>query len=340
MNAQIATGHVMRCLSIADALKKIGVRSVFISADDIPAELVKSRGYEIRVLGTDWNNMEEETDRLLIVTDTDSEDKNSSKPVLFVDSYQVTADYFRKTGEHFFTIYTDDMMDTAYPVDMLLCYAVYAKRDAFEELYKKADIRLPKLLTGTDYAPMRDMFAGCGKHVIRDNIENILIMTGGTDKYNMLDALLEKIAAENPEVDFTAICGLLYPGREILIRKYADADNIHIIAPVNNIRDYYEQADVVITAGGTTLYELCAVGTPAITFSFADNQLLNVITFDKIKVMGYAGDARTENVPENAAVLIKKYSNISKRTEISETEQKIIDGRGAERIAAELLNLL
>ena len=60
MNPIIATGHVMRCLSIADAAKKQGEETVFITADEIPVDLLKVRGYETIVLHTDWTRMNEE----------------------------------------------------------------------------------------------------------------------------------------------------------------------------------------------------------------------------------------------------------------------------------------
>ena len=55
-----------------------------------------------------------------------------------------------------------------------------------------------------------------------------------------------------------------------------------------------QEADLAISAGGTTLYELCAVGTPTICYSMADNQLDNVRQFEKDGLMYYAGDARQD----------------------------------------------
>ena len=60
MNDQIATGHIMRCLSIADGLRKIGESVKFIVADENAVALIKERGYSSIILGADWNNMDEE----------------------------------------------------------------------------------------------------------------------------------------------------------------------------------------------------------------------------------------------------------------------------------------
>ena len=60
MNEQIATGHIMRCLSIADALIVAGESVTFILADEQAVDLLKQRGYDAIVLHTEWNQMEKE----------------------------------------------------------------------------------------------------------------------------------------------------------------------------------------------------------------------------------------------------------------------------------------
>ena len=84
MNEIIATGHVMRCLSIADAAKEQGKETIFIVADEKPIEMLKKRGYEAIVLHTLWNTMEEEIDVLIPLIQLHNIQK------LLIDSYQVT----------------------------------------------------------------------------------------------------------------------------------------------------------------------------------------------------------------------------------------------------------
>lgn len=96
---------------------------------------------------------------------------------------------------------------------------------------------------------------------------------------------------------------------------------------------------MAVSAGGITLYELCAVGTPAISYSFADNQLRNVEKFDEDGMISYAGDLRKDPVAERVAGYLDYYGQNQKlRQERSLRMQELVDGQGARRIAEILIN--
>ena len=99
-----------------------------------------------------------------------------------------------------------------------------------------------------------------------------------------------------------------------------------------------EKADLAISAGGTTLYELSAKGTPAISYAFADNQLRNAEQFAADGLIPYAGDVRVDDVYGNIYLLYQKCKNPGIRKQYSEKMQKVIDGRGAARIASLLFS--
>ena len=66
-NKEIATGHVMRCIAIADKLVKSKCDVVFIVADHSADELITTRGYKLICLETKWNDMDTETEKLIEV---------------------------------------------------------------------------------------------------------------------------------------------------------------------------------------------------------------------------------------------------------------------------------
>ncbi|WP_418376041.1 hypothetical protein, partial [Agathobacter sp.] len=99
MNNQIATGHLMRCLSIAEALRFHNEEVMFIVADEQPIEFLSQRNFRYIVLNTQWNNMESEVKELTKIII----DKNIDK--LLIDSYQVTYKYLNEISNITKTIY-------------------------------------------------------------------------------------------------------------------------------------------------------------------------------------------------------------------------------------------
>ena len=310
MNEVIATGHVMRCLSIADAAREQGKEVVFIVADEKPVELLRGRGYEPVVLGTNWNCMDEEAEIICSVIKS-----NKIKKIL-VDSYQVTEIF-----------YLDDVDAFEYPVSNVICYANYYSVLSYGK-YK----RNTKFYLGTSYMPVRKVFQNCKAKEIKEGIEHIMILSGGSDPYHMIENITD-LFKENEKVQVDVICGAFYPGFESLKEKFKEFQHLHFYQNVSNLDEFMEKADLAISAGGTTLYELCAKGTPAISYSFADNQLNNVNQFDTDGLISYAGDVSSDEVYKKIYDLYEEYRNPDLRKERSKRMQKVMDGKGAARIA-------
>ena len=99
------------------------------------------------------------------------------------------------------------------------------------------------------------------------------------------------------------------------------------------------ECDLALSAGGTTLYELCAVGIPSISFATADNQLNAADTFAKKHIIPYAGDIRfsSDDVLDNiTAFLYENFHSNKMRQESSRCMRDFIDGNGSARIACAL----
>lgn len=326
MNPTIATGHVMRCLSIADEIKALGGNAVFIVADEYPVENIRKRGYESIILQTDWKKMEEELPKLKSYIE-----KLNIKKIL-VDSYQVTKTYLETLKAWVHVTYLDDVDAFAYPVDSLICYANYYQNFSYGVNKGKKGYYL-----GTEYVPLRKVFQKCPAKNIKNTIEKILLLSGGTDSFGITEGMLEKFKCCE-ETEIVIVCGKFFEGYNVLKERYRNYKNLHFYQNVADLEVYMQEADLAISAGGTTLYELCATGTPTISYSFADNQLYNVKEFSKEKLIPYAGDVRYEDIFSNAYALYQRYDkDCGLRKDCSLKMQKIVDGKGAIRIAETLL---
>lgn len=325
MNNTIATGHVMRCLSIADAAKQLGEGVTFLLADNQAEKLIQKRGFHTIILNTKWDDMESE---LSVLENIIFENKIEK---ILIDSYQVTENYLERLSELTKTIYIDDLNAFVYPVHAIICYANYWEKFKYAERYSNT-----KLLLGTDYIPLRKEFSACLPKQIKDKVENLLLLSGGTDNYNILDNLLQSIDL-NKYRCINVICGKYYNNFESLSAKYSAYENVRLYKGVDHIEKFMEEADLAVSAGGTTLYELCAMGVPTISYSFADNQLDNVKQFQEDGIIDYAGDIRTGNVYFNVKRLIIKYcESIELRQSQSLKMQQMVDGGGAECVIKSL----
>lgn len=333
-NNQIATGHLMRCMTIAKELKKLGEEIIFISADNNPEDFIKRNNFQFLSLNLKWDDMDSEVNRLYDVIESYSIDK------LIIDSYFVTESYLRNINNKCKVIYIDDMNFFKYPVSMLVNYNIYCDEFNYHELYNNTKTRL---YLGCQYAPLRTEFQNIVT-TVREQIKRILITTGGTDNFNIAGQLLEKINGENlfSDVEFHVLCGNFNINIDELKILSKRSHNIHICQNVANVAGLMCNSDLAITAGGSTMYELCACGVPTICFSFADNQLHGVKSFSKKGIMTYVGDIREDNLLCISRIIkeIQYYiTNKEERQNKSRAMNNVVDGFGAERIAVEVLCL-
>lgn len=345
-NSKIGMGHVMRCLSVADALLKRGEEVLFVTADDTPVPLLTKKGIPYRVLHTDYADMEAELPELWEVlrelpqgAESPEEALPQRNTFILVDSYYVTEKYLAALKKRITTIYIDDIYAFSYPVDMLINYNIYGEEMGYEKDAAFADT---KLLLGTEYVPLREEFsAGEQQRTAADG--GILITTGGSDSFNLAGQLLMEAMKYDAlkEKEYHAVSGSLNPHigeLQALVEKH---ENIHIHCNVTNMAELMAESEVALSAGGSTLYELCAMGVPVIAFSFAENQERLVQTFVKRGIAQYGGNYRKDGnkmIQNTIAGLEMLLEDENLRAEYRKKARTLVDGKGADRIAEAILS--
>ncbi len=377
-NSIIASGHLMRCITIAKELVKQGEPVTFFLADEESRSLFDKyvTGADTRepsgklapaitavVLGSDWRDKEAELPAL------EKELKERNIRSLLVDSYQVTPGYFESLKEILPVAYLDDLNEAAYPVDILINYSGYYEVLGYEEAYQDTRGHIGKateLLLGLNYAPLREQFyAGesdvttamdsnecCDdthKQTTHDTNSplNILLTSGGSDTQGMLLACLHAAerAGLGDEITWQVVVGGLVQNSEEIESFAAAHPNITIRRAVTNMAGLMKSCDLAVCAAGTMLTECAAIGLPAIYFQVADNQKYNVEFWQKTGGMVFAGDvSASDNEKEKALdFIIARVKELSENrqslTEMRDALNGITDGRGAQRIAKALLTL-
>ena len=325
-NEQIGTGHIMRCISIARALQAKGESVKFVTADHKADRLLE--GFRTHCLESDWTQMEFELPTLF---DALRQEKPS---MLLVDGYFVTEAYFHALKSMVPVAYLDDLNQSCWDVDYLINYNIFAESYDYSAYKEKRT----QLLLGTRYAPLRDEFRNCPTHEMKD-VKDILVSAGGADPELITEKVLKGICRALPEVRFHFIVGALNPRIESIQSLAAQTENAILHINERHMSELMKSCDLAISAAGSTLYELCACGTPTITYTLADNQLAAAEQFEKQGIMLNAGDCRKDAAFIDRMEALVEHLTREKelRSELSGKMQRLVDGNGAARLAGELL---
>lgn len=334
-NEVIGTGHVMRCLSIAAEFYRRGEEVTVIVADNNSKKTVEANGYEVICLNSVWDDLEKEIESLTELL------KEKSVKFLITDSYYVTEKYLHAVKEYTKIIYIDDLDTFVYPVDMLINYNIYAKSLNYPERYKKAGFKT-KFLLGCKYAPLRKEFTGVNRE-IKGKVTDILLTSGGTDRFNVMENLLDILEKQGwlESIEYHVILGKFHKHKEALEKRWREYDNVHLLENIDNMSDYMLKCDIAVTAGGVTTYELCACGIPSVMYTLADNQLGIARAVSDKGLIPWAGDVR-ENMDECMSSVVthlrELMGDVEMRRNISRRMREMVDGRGCERLVDGILN--
>lgn len=338
-NRNVGMGHVMRCLSIADSCTAVGCHVKFVTAGHEVETLIKGRGYEVGVLGSDYTDMEGELS---------SWPQGEHPDAIFVDSYHATSSYLSNLKQIFKSrvVYMDDLHSFPYPVDFLVNYNVYGQEIDYEGIYSHAGIECPELLLGPSYAPLRQAFKGLERKIQKPFAGNVLFSTGGADEFHL--ALHFANAIVNQERDkhtYHILLGALNQDKET-IRILADNHGrIVLHENVSDMKALIQGMDIAVSAAGSTLYEICACGVPLITYVLADNQRPGAEAFGQKGLAVDMGDIREKNGQFHVAAIDKILNAVDalsadygSRVEMGARMQRMIDGHGADRIVDAVVN--
>jgi len=341
-NQKVAMGHIMRCLTIAGACREQSIEVLFLLADDTCKGLVEERGFTARILHTDFHEMEQELPALkkLLGVYTGNE-------ALLVDSYLVTERYLKELLELLPVIYMDDFGERSWPVQAVVNYNCYAPRLPYDRMYRNSGTAL---FLGSFYTPVRPMFAEAAQtYGICAGVKNVLISTGGSDPYGIAERLVCRLFADKERAKAVTVCHVLcgrFSKSYQKLTEYAGeigSEHLQIHSDVRDMAGLLCQCDLAVSATGSTIYELCTVGVPTISFYFAENQRRGAEELDRLGAIPCAGDysadpdGTVEEIIRHLEIYIKDYKL---RRNASERMRQIVDGRGAERLAREFSIML
>jgi UDP-2,4-diacetamido-2,4,6-trideoxy-beta-L-altropyranose hydrolase len=352
---QIGTGHVMRCLALAEALKAKGAQCLFICREH-PGNLIEQinqRGFIVRALpvnskemvsdelnstahseydswlGTDWK------------TDAAQTKLSVGKKVydwLIVDHYALDEKWekaLRSRCRRLMAI--DDLADRPHDCDLLLDQNLGRDKSHYHYLVPENCT----VLTSPVYALLRPEFAAFRDYSLQrranPELKHLMISMGGVDQINATGKVLEaiKICVLPDDLRITVVMG---PNTPWLLQVKALAEQLpqatEVKVDVQNMAQLMADSDLAIGAAGSTSWERCCLGVPSVIVVLADNQQLIANSLQS------AGAAKVFPVNGSAKPLGKQIEkiigNVNEFARMSAAAASITDGNGTNKVAAKL----
>lgn len=283
-STQIGSGHVMRCLTLAQKLKKEKQADVYFVMRLLEGnliELVKSKGFTVFTLPKALLN-DELKGYAKWLTVTQLEDAEDTKAVisklpaidlLVVDSYAIDCEWESMLRPYVKQIMViDDLANRKHDCDILL------DQNYSYNMHHKYDGLVPKTCQkyiGPHYLLLREEFYKAKKHLKKrdGSIKNILVFFGGSDLTNETKKAMKAIKLLNkPEIKVNVVVGASNKNKEQIKEICSCDEQFTFYCQVNNMAELMNEADLAIGAGGTTTWERCFMELPSIVISIADNQ--------------------------------------------------------------------
>jgi len=326
-STQMGTGHLMRCLSLAQAWKDAGGRVVFITA-------CQNEGLFQRL-------QEEELDiHLLARSYPDASDWDYTKNLLatYPNAWVVL------DGYHFDEAYQQRVKEAGYPMlvidDMALLKHYYAdivlNQNLHAEQLQYSCEPYTCLLLGTRYVLLRREFLAWRgwKREIPEVARRVLVTLGGSDPENHTLRVIRAIQqVDVPALEATVVIGASNPSTDVLEAEVKQSRvPMHLIYDAQDMLELIAWADVAVSSAGTTIWELLFLGTPILALVWADNQQWVAEQLEQQQLgknLGWVANIQDELLAETISLLMK---DVRLRVKMSNNARQIVDGRGGRRV--------
>lgn len=324
----LGSGHLMRCLALAQALREQAAQVDFICADHLGFDpgLITAAGFALH--------------RLPLLDEAEDAKSSAayclkSKPDwLVVDHYGLGQEWERvvRTGVPRLMA-VEDVAGRAHEVDLLLDQNL---RDDAEVRYRPLLPAACITLLGPRYALLRSQFADVRRQCqVRHEIPpRILLFMGGGDERNTALGMLEMLARCRSPFMLDAVVGGAHPAKAA-IEKFCVLQGWSFHCQVEAMADLMAKADLAIGAGGVTAWERCALGLPSLLVILADNQEENVAMLERMGAAISLG--WWEELTQEGVCRVLDELDGERLAAMSRAGFAITDGLGAGRVAEAML---
>lgn len=328
--AAIGLGHLQRCLSLAMALRDFDAACLFLTNDDpIVTARIKSFSFEGFSLHAAESWGVDDLGHTLAIASSYQCD------VIVVDSERKGPEYLgRLRSAGFFVCAIEDMAPHPFPCQLVVNGNAHAHQLRYDS--SSGDTRF---LLGPEYSILRREFWNISSREVRDVVRNVLITMGGADADNLMPRVLSVLGQLPATFEVIAIIGPFFKNLgEIKIAVDRSKRPVRLVHAPHSVRALMLEADLAVSEGGQTLYELACAGCPAVAVQMALNQEGQVQVFSKSGSLRVAGCSDDVGIVAKIGDEVRSLLLDSKaRSAMSAAGQRLVDGQGALRVAKTIL---
>ena len=330
-NAQVGTGHLMRCLALAQAWQAQGGEAIFVTACDSDGLLQRLRdeGFQVVELEKTYPDPAEwEATSQVLAGHPDA--------WVALDGYHFDPAYQRrvKRAGHPLLVIDDMAHLDHYYADVVLNQNIHAAQLDYS---CEPDTRL---LLGTDYVLLRREFWlwRDWEREIPDVARRVLVTLGGGDPDNQTLKVIRALQQVDVDgLEATVVVGASNPHfEELEIAVHHSSFDIRLVRNVSNMPELMAWADVAVTAGGSTCWEITFLGLPSVVLILAENQREVAEGLDEygaaLNLGWYTGISESSLTQVLKEIMHKP----ARREAMSKKSKELVDGAGVERVSAVL----
>lgn len=323
----IGLGHLIRCTSLADELLKVkDVKVYFILRNKIkelvPFEFIYLNKEYITDSGSyNFPDICDELEELKAII------SHYKIDWLIVDHYGAANSYFEQISPFIKRlICIDDSMKREILADVIINGNIYGLNADYG--------KIPLQLLGGEYTLLRSQFGEVSRRIINRHVKKVYITSGGADPLGFCFKIAKTLYKTKQEI-------------RVIIGSDFDESYVSLIKSLKvfihrnvNMKKCMLEADLFITSGGSTLYELAVCGTPSISFCLADDQKLVAASIWQKGISINAGSFNEYNEDKFMAAYNQVVNDFNLRKIISSNGQQLISSNGAKNVVRELFSYL
>jgi UDP-2,4-diacetamido-2,4,6-trideoxy-beta-L-altropyranose hydrolase len=318
--AATGLGHVVRCSALASGLRRIGIASTFLAGEH-PAVRDKILAVgATHVRDNRGGQGDLDADEVLGVAHSAGAD------AIVLDSYFADRSMLaRLHGSGLKLVVIDDLAQLEMSADLVVNGGAHASALRYAVRSDKT-----RLLLGPDFALLREPFWAHTSRVCRSRVQNVVVTMGGGATGTLAEAAVTALEDVVADFDIAVLRSALAPAPS----GSASSRRVSTLVDPPDVRSCFVDADLAVCAGGQTIYELAAVGTPAVAVQVSGNQAGSMAAMQAAGVLRAAGSLEDDGVWRSMRRAVEELcARYEERQAMTAAGQRLVYGRGALRVA-------